>query len=40
MTAMPGSKSETELMNAPESRQPTDHTLHAHALGVLDVAAA
>jgi hypothetical protein len=37
---MPGSKSETDLMNASESRHPTDHTLHAHALGVLDVAAA
>lgn len=39
-TAMPRSKSETDLMNASESRHPTDHTLHAHALGVLDVAAA
>jgi hypothetical protein len=40
MTAMAGSKSETDLMNAAESRHPTDHTFYARALGMLDVAAA
>ena len=40
MIAMHGSKSETDLMNASESRHATDQTLHAHALGLLDVAAA
>ena len=40
MTAVPGSKSETDVMNASEPLHLTDETLHAQALGRLDRAAA
>ncbi len=40
MTAMTGSKSETDEMDASQSRHPTEWTLHAHALGLLDWAVA